>query len=822
MAIPAQQPPLVGREAELNQLAEHLDQALTGTGSLVLIAGEAGIGKSRLAEEFGRQASRKGGLVLVGRCVPGAPSPYLPFQDALSKVSWPREKELGLKYWLRGPATSDDKGQHQWLDPESESGRTLFAALEFFRKVSTKQPLMVVLEDLHWADSATIRLLHFLARNFGDLRVMLLGTYRPEELTMANDKVHPLLDGLRTMRREGVVHEIELDNLNLDELRFVVEGMLGGHVDSELLGGIDHESGGNPLFVVEVVRLLIQTKSVAMHNGTWKPVGPLRIEIPPTVKEVVLRRVDQLARDERQVLEAASVFGLRLDTGILGKLLEVGRLGLLKILNALERDHQLIQAVENDYAFIHTIVRQVVYEHVSPPLRRELHRMVGEALEGKLGNERLYSELSLHFHDAGEDRKCAKYSLLEAISSFNRSAMPEAAAYFERVIEVVGQEPDLAQERLRALEGSGDARMAMGRHDSAISFYENFLKLSQNPKDSARVLRKSAEAWSISPRGNPSKTLQLLEEAKATLGADPLEMARIKLILGELAVKDGRFEEAEVLYSDAAKRFEEKGDAGELATALLYYSEFYLSRGNVREALERATRASRILSGLQSSVELGVLSQLGDVYFHLGEAEKALEYYTRWLRLAEKFGRYYSLAWAHFWKSLVYESIDHLESCRREAEKAVEIAEEGEALDIRVAANAILAHCYVRLKKLEKAEGIWPAAAAALATQEPDRFPRTKGHEPLRALVTLVMAELLSAKKDWTRAKERFRESIELFRGAVYGPLFEAWARTRFGEALLRNEGTSEAKKELGEAVRLYEELTNQSQAEKAKKILSA
>ena len=411
-------PPLVGREREIRFLQDRLKEAAHGRGSLVLIAGEAGIGKTRLVEEFRNIAVKNGSQVMVGRCAPGAASPYLPFQDAFEHYTGIKSattEQLGIKGWLKGPQLTDTRqlGIAKWLkgpdecwktdlNPKTESERTLHATLDFLRKSAIKRPILMILDDLQWADSASIQLLHFLARNSDGLNVLLVGTYRPEELSIEESgKIHPLLESLRIMRREGICHELHLNGLDREELGLAVEGMLHGQIDDELLQRIVSESEGNPLFAIEVVRLLVQLKSITSQRGVWKALGKGQIDIPSTVREVILRRIEKLRKEQRRLLDCAAVVGEWFDPNVLEQALGLVRLDLLETLDHIDRDSQLVKATDGLYRFSHEKVRRITYEEISFLRRKELHRIVAQVIENRLPDESLYGELSVHFYNAG-------------------------------------------------------------------------------------------------------------------------------------------------------------------------------------------------------------------------------------------------------------------------------------------------------------------------------------------------------------------------------------------------------------------------------------
>jgi predicted ATPase len=543
---------LAGREEELEFMMGFLGEAISGKGTLVLLSGDAGIGKTRLVEEFRSMAVATGCRFLLGCCLPGAPSPYLPFLDVfqrcvaakvvdisfLSQMGIPvRSSRMmtprNLQASTEGAGTTDSdhsKGESMDADARTSSERVLFSVLQMLSEMSIEKPVVLCIEDLHWADSASVQLLHFIARNAYELRVLLLGTYRPENIGLdASGGSHPLLETLRIMRREGVCHEIGLRDLSVEELKIAIEGMLGCQIEHDLLQRIATESGGNPQFAIETVRLLVSTKSIAFQGGIWKIVATTGMNIPPTVKEMISRRIEKLPRNQRRILDCAAVVGDCFDPEVLESALGLNRLALLEDLDYIEKDYAIVHEIDGNYRFDNEKTRRVIYEQISLPRRKELHRIIGEMLESRLPDETLYGELSAHFLNANIPDKCLKYSLLAGESCIRRDAMPEAIPYFKRAVDIAEDTADDKEALLKALDELGIANVELGNYQSALLSFEEYLRLSTNPRDRARVLRRSAECW-LPTRlgmGDPSKSLDLLQKAEECGDIDPLEKNEI-------------------------------------------------------------------------------------------------------------------------------------------------------------------------------------------------------------------------------------------------------------------------------------------------------
>jgi tetratricopeptide (TPR) repeat protein len=808
-------------------LLERLQTAIRGRGSLVLIAGEAGIGKTRLAEEFAKLARENGSEVVVGRCVPGVPVPYFPFRDAF-KESFANKAgvstlglreaassvETGLKGWLRGPQESQSSPTA--LSAENES--TLHSMLKLLQNLSAKHSLVLILEDLQWSDSASIQLLHFIARNLEGLKILILATYRFEELGESRTGIHPLLEALRIMRREGNCCELILIALDVEEFRLAVTSMLGGPVDPELLQRIAKESGGNPLFAVETVRLLANTNNITLRNGVWEASGKLGSDIPSTIREVILRRVERLPKDERRLINCAAVMGEWFDPVLIEEALSLDKLGLLEKLASIEQTSQLIRSDERVYHFSHEKIQQVVYQEIPPLLRRELHKIVAENLERQTPNESAYGQLSLHFHRAEIGPKCLAYSLLAAQDCLAKFSLGEAAAYFERALSVAGDDPSFLDKKLQALEGLGDAYSGMGREKAAKASYGDFLKLCENSRDRAHVLRKAAEV-----AGFRTEVESLLDQAEGCSGIDPIEIGRIKKLRGRLTAVSGQLDEAERLYNEAERLFRQSEALQDLAGTLLGLSDLYHHRGLVREAVDKAEEAARLYSRVKSvKGEIIASERSGMLYYHLGLIPEALESFNKLERIGTRLSNYSVLADAHFWRSLVYASIGDFEACNLEARKARGFSLKTESQSTRFSINHWLLVSELRLDRLKEAEQLLQENRAIV---ESFTGEASKWFEPR---LSFDEAEYLAAKKEWASSNEKFRKTLQLWSSSyvkdlpmVPQTMFKTLILTEFGEALEKQGLRDQAREKFEEALRIYDKMGNLAHAKRVRTLLT-
>jgi len=846
-------PPLTGRENAISFLTQRLELARRGKGCLVFVSGEAGIGKSRLLEELSEQAKSIGFRVLSGNCVPGVGAAYLPFQEIVEahfgvnrKGKTSRSKRLLQAVKRSGPEIGGAvpvvggvvkltmtlfKEYHASKSDRSSPDleRTFSAMLDFLHESSSHQPLLILLDDLQWADSASIQMLHFLARNSVALKVVLVGTYRPEDIHRETaGREHPLLDSLRIMRREGLCEELSLDRLSADKTKLVIQGMLDGTISDHLLERIVEETAGNPLFIIETIRLLVDTGAITLKDGRWeeKQRGET-ISIPSSVLEVIRRRLDEVPEETRRELSYAAVLGEVFEPSSLAEMLGVERIQVLEDLDGIERRFQLVRPFEGAYRFSHEKVRRVLYDEIPTELQKEFHRKVGTILEQRLPDHSLHGQLSLHFCRANDEARCIKYSLLSAQDSLGKFANDEAVRYFDLVARATKDDPLFLTEHLFALEGLGDAQIHLGLEEQALQNYREYVGLGKNPADIVRVLRKSA-TYDFT-----SKRLAYLSEAEAYGAVDKLETGRLKMIRGQLAIASGDFDESERIYIEAQRLFYEAHAEEDFATCLGQIQMLILTRGNTATVLENWDRYADVLESIDHPlIQRWMTFQRGYSYLQAGLIDRALNEANRCFSISSKFGYEKAAIDSHSLKTDVYLVAGDFESADREARQAFELAPKVEDKRWRVQPMLTYAHSCLHKGRIAQAEKLTQEIATILSSFG---IPTGLSELPLKERTYLdpwtrgsaadfhhLRAELQGTQGNVAEGRRDFQMGLDLNHGCILGLFNEAIQRQHFAEyVLIPSSLEAEAKLELEAALKVYEKLGNKTQAQRTRESLA-
>jgi tetratricopeptide (TPR) repeat protein len=446
MATSEPSPVFVGRERELDELGRTLQDAIVGRGRLVLIAGEPGIGKTRLADELGHRALAVGARVLWGRCWEGGGAPaFWPWAQVVRATlahvdgaSTCAPDGVGIARIAQiVPELPDRLGAPCDLpeeDPDRARFRLFDAVATFLNDASAASPLVIVLDDLHDADHASLLLLRFVAGQIRTARILLLGIYRLAE-ARRDERMRAVLGDLARAAREMTLHGFGDSEIG----RFIAEATARAPADA-VVRTIREATAGNPFFVTEVVRLL----SSRYGETRWTEVPPRNLPVPTSVRTTIRRRLETLPGGSRELLAIASFIGREFDLRTLEHASGLDRGAVLERLGEAVADgftERLPNAVA-DYRFSHDLVRETFYEDATPAERVRLHLRVGETIE-ELHRTTLdahASELAHHFSEAapaGDAEKALAYSMRAGERADAALAYEEAVNHFEQAKRLI-------------------------------------------------------------------------------------------------------------------------------------------------------------------------------------------------------------------------------------------------------------------------------------------------------------------------------------------------------------------------------------------------
>jgi DNA-binding CsgD family transcriptional regulator len=712
-------PVVFGRNQELKALRSLVEQVRSGEMQIILVSGEAGIGKSRLVAEVKAAATAHGFLLLEGQCFQtDRESPYAPLLD------------LFRAYFARWTSTVHTDPTHAFAstlshllpelallfpdlaalpmspagDPEEEK-RYLFAAMvHFIAEQAIQHPVFLMIEDIHWCDDLTLELLLHLVRRCRRVPLLLLVTYRHEEQ-------HPRLrQWITQLDRERVVQECSLKCLSRDNVAGMIRVMLNlqQEVNTDLLDTIYTRSEGNPFFVEELLKSLMTSGELASVDGTWK-LTTHRTLIPRSVEEAVQQRIAYLSTDARRLVTLAAVAGYRFNVTLLREILQCEEGQLLALLKEVMIAQLVVEEATDQFAFLHALTQEAIMASLLLRERQGMHRRIVETLERLCNSsptyrERYLEELASHSNAAGLWEQALAYAQEAGKKALRLYAQQTAIDHFTHAIEAahhLSQTPPafLYLARGQAYETLGDFERA--RHD-----YERSLA-------AARTMQDSPMEW------------------------------QSMMAIGFLWT--GRnYERAEVWFRQALALAEQLADPALRARSLNRLSNWRLNTGRIQEAQETLQEALHLLETQQNNqVMAETLEMLGMATFFMGDPATAVKvYFERAIELFRVLGDQQGLLSNLAAQALdsAPETIETTSSSLRTREVCVHDAEE--ALRLARQTNSQAGQAFVEIATTGVLFSFGEFGSALAHAQEALRIATAIGHQEWIAATYGMLGQL--------------------------------------------------------------------------------
>jgi DNA-binding CsgD family transcriptional regulator len=751
MAQRISSPVLAGRAAELGRLRSATERAAAGTPVAVVVAGEAGVGKTRLVAELAGEAEAAGMVVLTGGCldVGDGTLPYAPAAEALrglTAVLDPAELDgvLGgaraelarLVPELAAPAAAPGPS------PGTTPGRLFELLLGVVHRLAARGPALLVVEDLHWADRSTRDLLGFLVRNLR-AGVALVLTYRTDEL----HRRHPLRPFLAELERAGRTDHIELHRLTRRELAELMTGILGRRPAPGLVTDVLARSQGNPFFAEELL--------AADPDGA---------DLPPVLRDLLLARVEALSEDTQRVLRVAAAAGSRVDHQLLASVTAVSGDRLVELLREAVTRHLLRVDEDGDaYAFRHALVQEALYDDLLPGERSTLHAAYAAALasRGEPAGPAELGQLAYHAYAAHDTGAALLASVRAGMAAEAAFALAEAGEHYGRALELWPQAAEAAAssplDRSSLLLRAADAALLTGETDRAVALATQALaavdRAAEPLRASALLERLGRYQWM---RGDSRAAMATLEEAVAVVPAEPPSQER--------------------------------------ARALAAHGQALMLRARNAEAVDRCREAIAAARRVGARGEEGhALTSLGTALDGLGRGEEGVAVVGEGRRIAEELGSPEELCRADY-------NLTGILIAQGRAETALACALEARQVADRLGSSQVfgagaVAHAAEALVLL----GRWPEAERLLAGELDLDAPAQAGNVTLvqallvRALLRLWQGDTAGARADLGDARSRADKPLD--------PQYLSPLATRLAQALTLEGKLDEARRAAAEGL---------------------
>jgi tetratricopeptide (TPR) repeat protein len=752
---------LVDRMRELEALEQAAWATARGRGRCLLVAGEAGVGKSRLVTELCARVADQHFLILRGYCADqDVAFPFAPWIDLL-RTFFARLTSVEIRDSLSQWAPEfikllpelllllPDVQPTAMLDPEAEKRRLFEVLAQYLTRLSDANPLLVVVEDLHWSDETSLNFLQYFARRLVDSPILLIATYRPEEIPQ------PLTHLLTQLNRKRLVGEIVLDPLARQDVAALVQAIfeMQEQIKDEFLDLFTSLTEGNPFFIEELLRAMVEAGDIVYVNGRWAYNWPLALHIPRSVQETVAQRIAQLDPEVRHVLGLAAVAGQRFDFALLQVLTGQDEATLVTCIKEIIAVQLVVEAPAGHFAFRHALTRQAIMAKLLAVERKMLHRCVAEAIQqlhaGTL--QAHLSNLAYHCFEAGIWDKALDYSMQAGQKAQALYALQEAREHFSRAVEAAHKlsiPPPLAllQARAKVCETLGDFEQAridletllqlakatgddQAEWQAYLDFgflwaYRNYDQSGDYFRRALDMARRLEEPATLAPAfnrlgnwhfncGRPVEALAYHREALDLFWGlkDRTGIAETLDLLGVASYGCGDLVQGVAYLEEAASLFSDLGDQRGLAQCLaalslrIRWDTEVLGAVNLRQLLGPAQTALDVAHEIGwRSGEVQCYSILVDCLARMGDYARAFQQAQTGLAIAEEIQHRVWVAMLHAILGQSYLSLFAFAEAQSHLEQAIAVSREVNALVFIQYATLTLVSVHCLQGNLQRAE----------------------------------------------------------------------------------------------------------------------
>ena len=814
----------VGRDAEIEQIRRTLARARDGHGQLVAVVGEPGVGKSRLVYEFTHSHRTQDWLILeAGSVSYGKATSYLPVIDLLKayfKIH-DRETHRAIREKVTGTLVTLDRtleptlpallalldvpvedAHWQALDPAQRRQRTLDAVKHLLLRESQGQPVLVVFEDLQWIDAETQALLDGLVESLPTARLLLLVNYRPEYQ--------------HGWGRKTYYSQLRLDALPPESANELLNALLGAAAAVEPLKRLLFKRG-NPFFIEESIRTLVETQALAGERGAYRLTRPIQaIEVPATVQVILAARIDRLSAEDKQLLQTASVIGKDVPSVLLHAVAEAGEEAVQRGLTHLQAAEFLYEArlfPDPEYTFKHALTHDVTYGTLLQERRKVLHARIVGAIE-RFHADRLgeHAERLAHHAVRGEMwEKAVLYLHQAGVKALARSANREAVSRFDQALTALRHLPEIRETQEQAIDlrfGLRTALFPLGEFERIVGCLRETEELARRLEDRRRLGQFSVymchQLWIT---GHPSKALAFGQNAQAiaeSLGDVPLQVTG-NLFLGGACLATGDYRRAEELLlkvlqllpgDQSRERFGQAGFPAVSARSFLTW--VFADRGEFEEGIAHGQEGRHLAEALDHPYSMAfVCWVLAHLKITRGELSQAVRLFESGLALSRKWNLTFlsvqqtgRLGYVYALSGRIAEGIPLLER----ALSAIETMGLGVHQPLFL---GYLGEAYVLADRLEDA---LECAARALT------LARERGQRPYEAQALCLLGGVTARRDPRNDADGHYRDALALAEELGMRPLV-AHCHLGLGTLYRRRSKGEQAREHFTSAVAMYREM---------------
>ena len=712
----------VGREPEMRRLQGLIQQAIDGTGRVVFITGEPGIGKTSLADEFLRRTRRQhpGLLISRGRCVEqyGTGEAYLPFLDAMGELLQAPGREriaavmrtYAPTWCMELPTAFASSGSLEKLQQETIGAtkeRMMREMGDALGLLATTSPIVLLLEDLHWADPSSVDLLRHLCQRIGTQRLLIAGTFRPEDVERSG---HPLKSYKAEMQAHNLCEEVALGSWSREHVAEYLDATFSPNDFPAQLTTLVHEkTEGHPLFAANLLQYLSERGDLAKANGRWalaRPLSEMDLAMPESVRAMIGKKVDALEEEERRALQYASVQGTEFLSTVTAKLLGIDEIELEESLARIGKTHRLIETLgEEDlpdgslttrYRFAHALYQNFLYGDLVNKRRVMLHKQAGEQLLQHYGKRapQIATQLALHFEQGRDFPRAVEYLIHAGDHAAKLYGYAEAERHYTHALSLVTKLPAESQpEQLSMLyHKRGTVNHAQGNFTQAANDFTNMLEQAR-ALNSLELQSAALNALTMSLffshrlEETVARAGEALEVA-ARAGSEKLRVETMFLI-GLKHLCYGELQEAKSLLDEVVATSRKLNHKPSLLSGITWRACLHFFQSEYALAIDLTTEALRLASELRDGfLILNSLFFLGLSQGNQGKMSASLATLSEALDKARRNG---DLFWHPRFPNCIgwiYRELYDFDSARKYDEEGIEISRRYQVLEAE--ANSLI------------------------------------------------------------------------------------------------------------------------------------
>ncbi len=676
-------------------------------------------------------------------------------------------------------------------DAEFSNGKTrMFETLsQLIISISNEKPLLLVIDDLHWADACTIELLHYLARTIKNYPIIICWAYRPEDLTLTPEPP-PMVTTLKQMSREGLFDTIKLDRFSAEVTSEMIQSVLNiNEVPQHFLDALYQDTEGNPFFIEEVLNTMVNENVITIKDqGLELPTELSTLPVPNSIKDAITQKIDRLSKNAQNILEYASVIGSEFKYETLFNSVNIDEETFVQALEDLLTIKLIMEDTsrsESGYKFASSKTQEVVYGGLSEGKRRLMHSKVGKAIEDQNSVHRqdIIYELAHHYLKSNDLDKALKYSVIAGDKAMGTYAPKDAMKYYLYALEFVNKLLESAQPeereqlemvKMNIIDKLGNYCYILGEWDKGIEFYDQLIKISSELGDKELLLNAYKKLGLIflnrndwdSALKNLEQGVTISEELNNKQG-----LAEIYYQLGSLNENKGEFKVAKKYFGESMSNAIDTGASLIIANSYLGIGRVYAQQGQYEDSIQYMKNSIEILEKMGDLNELAkAYINLGTTYYYGEDIDDSIEFYNKGLELSNKI-------------------------CN--------LRLEGYCL-------SNLSGSYIKKNDLEN--------AIIYLDNAMEIFIKLDEKQMISDIYTHY-GNIYKMKEDWPKSEENFNKSIEIIKDLDV-PYHFGETLFKFGLMYKAKNNPEDAQLKLNEALKIFQELDNQDMIKKIEREL--